>query len=242
MFKRKKKQEAIKACPHHVAIIMDGNGRWATQRKLPRKAGHKAGGEALRRIVKAANLMGIKHLSVYAFSTENWNRPQEEVDALMHLLIEYCTKEIPELRKNNVRLKFIGAISDMPLNTQEAISAAQEALATCEGMQLNICINYGARDEMVHAVKTLITEGYEAKDITTSVISDHLYTKGIPDPDLLIRTSGEIRLSNYYLWQLAYSEFVFIDKLWPDMQAEDLQGAIEVFQARDRRYGKVTPS
>lgn len=225
--------------PRHVAIIMDGNGRWAKSKGLPRIAGHKAGGDALRRLVRRAGELGIAHLSVYAFSTENWNRPQDEVSGLMKILVEFCKGEVSELKSNNTRIKFIGAIEEMPQLQREAIRAAEAALAECTGMQLNICMNYGGRRELVDAVKSIVASGISADAITEAVIQEALYTRDIPDPDLLIRTSGELRISNFYLWQLAYTEFLFVDKHWPDMQPQDLDQCLQLYTQRHRRYGKL---
>lgn len=238
MLKSKEAKSEVQI-PRHVAIIMDGNGRWAKSKGLPRIAGHKAGGDALRRLVRRAGELGIAHLSVYAFSTENWNRPQDEVSGLMKILVEFCKGEVSELKSNNTRIKFIGAIEEMPQLQREAIREAEAALSECTGMQLNICMNYGGRRELLDAVKSIIASGIPAEAVTEEVIQDALYTRDIPDPDLLIRTSGELRISNFYLWQLAYTEFLFVDKHWPDMQPQDLDHCLQLYTQRHRRYGKL---
>jgi undecaprenyl diphosphate synthase len=225
--------------PNHIAIIMDGNGRWGKAKNLPRVAGHKAGGDTLKKIVRAAGELGVKHLSVYAFSTENWTRPKDEIDGLMKLLIEFCKKEVPELKKTNTKIKFVGDIDTMPEKQKKAIYKAENDLVNCTGMQLNICLNYGGRSDLVHAMKEIIRLGYNESEITEEVISNHLYTKMIPDPDLLIRTSGELRISNYFLWQIAYSELVFVNKYWPDFSKEDLVECIHEYNRRTRRFGGI---
>ena len=239
MFKAKSAAVEPIAPPLHVAVIMDGNGRWAKSKGLPRMAGHKAGGDALRRLVRKAGELGIGYFSVYAFSTENWSRPEEEVSGLMKLLIEFCKGEIAELKANNTRLKFLGDLSQMPKSQLQAMLAAEEALASCTGLQLNICINYGGRREILDGIKKASTSGVDFSHLTEETFSQLLYTKDIPDPDLLIRTSGEQRLSNFFLWQLAYTEFLFIDKHWPEMQGEDLEDCLRQFAQRNRRFGKL---
>ncbi|MDD4563971.1 MAG: isoprenyl transferase [Eubacteriales bacterium] len=231
----------LEKIPEHVAIIMDGNGRWAQNRNLPRMAGHNAGMMAMKEIIKAASALGIKHLTVYAFSTENWKRSSEEVSGIFKLLIIYVEKELNELHKNNVKVRILGHYDRLP---KEAVKSLERSLATTKdntGMQFNIALNYGGRDEILRSVKNLamkVEQGsLKADEITEGDIADNLYTSGIPDPDLLIRTSGEMRLSNYLLWQSAYSEFVFSDVLWPDFTKEEFEKAIEVFQNRKRRFG-----
>lgn len=225
--------------PKHVAVIMDGNGRWAKSKGLPRIEGHKAGGETLRKLVRRAGELGLEHFSVYAFSTENWNRPPEEVSGLMKILVDFCKGEVAELKATNTRLKFLGDIESMPLVQKQAIKVAQAALSGSTGMQLNICMNYGSRNEMVNAVKTILKSGLKPDQVDEDTISNALYTRGIPDPELLIRTSGEQRISNFFLWQIAYTEFVFVDKHWPEMEPEDLDACLERYYQRDRRFGKV---
>lgn len=227
--------------PEHVAIVMDGNGRWAQSRGLPRMAGHRAGMEALREIVKRSDVLGVKHLTVYAFSTENWRRPEEEVSGIFKLLIFYVEKELAELHKNNVRVSILGDWKQLP---GDSVQKIEEALATTSnntGLQFHIALNYGGRDDILQAARQLAAEAAAGElapeSVDAAALSDRLYTAGIPDPDLLIRTSGELRLSNFLLWQCAYSEFVFMDTLWPDFTPDCLEAAIEEYQKRDRRFG-----
>ena len=230
--------------PLHIAIIMDGNGRWAKKRGLPRIAGHKAGADAIRDIVRYCGEAGIRYLTLYAFSTENWKRPKDEVEGLMNLLFEYLDKETPELHKNGVRIRFLGALEDLRPALQSAIAKAEEYTANNKTLQLNIAVNYGSRPEMVRAVR-LIAEKYHQgeleslESITEETISNHLYTAGIPDPDLLIRPGQELRLSNFLLWQSAYTELWTTDILWPDFRRAQLIRAIADYQNRERRYGNV---
>lgn len=230
--------------PHHIAIIMDGNGRWAKKRHLPRVAGHKEGMNTVKKVAIAASDLGVKVLTLYAFSTENWKRPQKEVSYLMQLPIRFFSTFVPDLVKHNVRVMVMGDTSQLPTATQKAVRDAIADTADCSGMILNFALNYGGRDEIVRAVKdiaTNVTEGkLSAEDIDESIISQHLMTSPLgklADPDLLIRTSGELRLSNFLLWQIAYSEFVFTDKLWPDFDGQSLKRAIIEFQQRNRRFG-----
>jgi undecaprenyl diphosphate synthase len=229
--------------PKHIAIIMDGNGRWAKKRGLPRVMGHKAGMNAIKETVRACSDLGIKILTVYAFSTENWKRPQDEVSYLMNLLVEYLHKEIRELHSNNVKIKILGDIDVLPEQTRKEIREALKLTENNKGLQFNIALNYGGRVEIINACKSLIKlakEGvYEAEQINEELFSKYLYTGGDIDPDLIIRTSGEQRLSNFLLWQCAYSEFVFIDELWPDFNKDTLISAIKKFQDRDRRFGAL---
>ncbi|NLO88901.1 MAG: isoprenyl transferase [Clostridia bacterium] len=227
--------------PRHIAIIMDGNGRWAQRRRLSRSAGHREGANALKRIVEFCAPLGIKILTVYAFSTENWKRPKAEITLLMNLLVEYIQKELDALCKNNVKIITSGNIQDLPKNAYLEILKAKHASQNNTGLILNVALNYGARDEILKAVKeiiTLVKDGtYKLEDIDHSVIEAHLYTKDLPDPDLLIRTSGEKRLSNFLLWQLAYTELFFTDTLWPDFDKKDLLEALLSYQNRERRFG-----
>ncbi|MDF2591953.1 MAG: uppS2 [Clostridia bacterium] len=229
--------------PKHIAIIMDGNGRWASKRALPRVFGHKAGMEALREAVKGCSDLGVKILTVYAFSTENWNRPTDEVSFLMNLLIEYMRKEINELNKNNVKVKILGDISGLPKVTREEVEKAVSLTENNEGIQFNIALNYGSRAEIICACKKIAEEFKEGKisseEITEELISEYLFTKGDIDPDLIIRTSGEKRLSNFLLWQSAYSELIFVEEMWPDFNKQLLERAILEYQNRDRRFGLV---
>lgn len=232
--------------PKHIAIIMDGNGRWAKKRFLPRIAGHKQGVETLKEITKHANKLGVKILTVYAFSTENWTRPEEEVKFIMNLPKMFFNQFMPELIENNIRLTTIGDITYLPEETQKVLNEAIEKTQDSTGMILNIAINYGGYQEIISATKAIakeIKEGIiEVEDINKDKIESHLMTHKFGEyanPDLLIRTSGEIRLSNFLLWQLAYSEFYFTDVLWPDFSVKDLDLAVETYHNRDRRYGSI---
>jgi undecaprenyl diphosphate synthase len=244
--KKKKNIEIVldkENIPQHVAIIMDGNGRWAKKRNLPRTMGHRAGVEAIRRVLKDAKEIGIKYLTLYAFSTENWKRPYEEVSALMKLLIEYLKKELDELNKNDVVIRISGDINNVPKNVQEEIIKAVKLTKDNKGVVLNLAFNYGGRDEILRAVKN-ITEDFKngeigVDEITEEAFSNYLYTNNMPDPDLIIRPSGEQRISNFLLWQCAYSEFWYSDIYWPDFNEEHLHKAIYDFQHRKRRYGGV---
>jgi len=222
----------------HIAIIPDGNRRWAKERLLPSLMGHKKGVEALKNIVKACAEFNVKYLTIYAFSTENWNRKQEEVDYLMNLLATTIKNELSELHQNNVKLSFLGNLKQLNQELQNILSDAVETTKNNTGVNLNIAINYGSRDEITNAVKNIISKGYKEDEITQQLISNNLYTKDIPDPDLLIRTSGEKRISNYLLWQIAYSEIYITDKYWPEFDKEELKLAIEEFAKRQRRWGK----
>ena len=222
----------------HIAIIMDGNRRWAKERFLPTASGHKKGVEALKNIVKAAHKFGVKYVTVYAFSTENWNRPKDEVNFLMELLATTIAGEVLELDKNNVKLKFIGELSKLSDKLQNILSDAEEKTENNTGVNLQIAINYGSRNEMVSAVKSIVEKGIKAEDVTEDLISDSLYTSEIPDPDLLIRTGGEKRISNYLLWQIAYSEVYVTNVYWPDFNEDELAKSIIEFSERQRRYGK----
>lgn len=227
--------------PRHIAIIMDGNGRWAQKRGLPRTAGHRAGVEALREIVRAASVWGIQVLTVYAFSTENWRRPAGEVNFLMRLFSRYLDQEVDELDANEVAVRFSGDIGGLATVLQRKVLAVQERTAANAGLVLNIAVNYGGRREILHAVRCigqdLLAGKLTPEEITETVFADRLYTSGLPDPDLLIRTSGDQRLSNFLLWQLAYTEMWWTKALWPDFTPEHLLQAIRAFQGRERRYG-----
>ncbi|BFK81590.1 isoprenyl transferase [Clostridium baratii] len=229
--------------PKHIAIIMDGNGRWAKKRKLPRTMGHKAGVETIRRVLKEADKLGVKYMTLYAFSTENWKRPKEEVNALMKLLIQYLRQEINELHKNGVKINVLGDITKLPKECQEEIEKSVYKTKNNKGITMNIALNYGGRDEILRAVKSISEEvlkgNISIEDINDEVMENYLYTKGVPDPDIIIRPSGEQRLSNFLLWQCAYSEFWYSDICWPDFKEEDLHRAIYDFQRRDRRFGGV---
>ncbi|MDX8046970.1 isoprenyl transferase [Gracilibacillus sp. S3-1-1] len=229
--------------PKHIAIIMDGNGRWAQKRGLPRVAGHREGMDNVKRIVKAANSLQVEVLTLYAFSTENWKRPSTEVEYIMKLPIDFLQHYLPELVEENVRIQTIGEFEDLPKNTKAAITKAKDQTAENTGLILNIALNYGSRFEMIRSIKEIcqdVQDGkYGIEEITEDTLSQHLYTSHINDPDLLIRTSGELRLSNFLLWQSAYTELWFTDTLWPDFNAEEFEKAINDFQNRKRRYGGI---
>lgn len=227
--------------PQHIAIIMDGNGRWATKRGLPRALGHRAGVESLREIVRLCSQLKIGFLTVYAFSTENWRRPKEEVSILMNLLVEYLHNEIAELHKQNVRINTIGNISELPQITQDALADAVQLTKDNTGLTLNLALNYGGRDEITQAVMKIsekICHGeLNLADINEDLVAENLYTAGQPEPDLLIRPAGELRLSNFLLWQTAYTEFWMTPVLWPDFRREHIISALVDYQNRQRRFG-----
>lgn len=231
-------------CPRHIAIIMDGNGRWAKKQVKNRLYGHAHGVEAIRDVLKAAAEIEIEYLTVYAFSTENWNRPKKEVDGLMDLMVKTISNEVDELNKNNVRLDTIGDRSGLPESCQIALKQAIEATSSNTGIRLVVALNYSARWEILTAVKKIAqqieTGELAAQSIDAEAFEQSLCTSDLPDPDLLIRTSGEYRISNFMLWQIAYSELYFTDKLWPDFRREDLYKAIIDYQNRERRFGKVS--
>ncbi|KMT23079.1 isoprenyl transferase [Clostridium cylindrosporum] len=245
--KKKKKIEFhdldMNNIPKHIAIIMDGNGRWAKKRGLPRSLGHKAGVETIREIVKTSSKIGVKFLTLYAFSTENWKRPKDEVNALMKLLLEYLKKEVEELNKNNVIINFIGDISMLPEICQDELKKAKEKTKDNSGLCLNLALNYGGRDEIVLAVKQIVKDVknglLDEENINQSTVSERLFTANMDDPDIIIRPSGEYRLSNFLLWQSAYSEFWFSNIFWPDFTSNHLYHAIIDFQKRDRRFGGI---
>lgn len=223
--------------PQHIAIIMDGNGRWAKSRHLPRIAGHREGANAVKRTIEAANKLGIKYITLYAFSTENWSRPQEEINGLMDLLAKTLDTYTREAQTKNYRLLVSGSRDKLPSSVVERIDRALAATEKNTGLTVNLALNYGARQEITHAVNQLLAEG--KKEILMEDISAHLYQPHIPDPELIIRTSGEERLSNFLLWQAAYSEFYFTPVLWPDFNAEELQKALDAYSARTRRFGGI---
>lgn len=222
----------------HVAIIMDGNRRWAKEKFLPSAMGHQKGVDSLRSTMRLFDKYGIKHLTVYAFSTENWNRKKEEVEFLMGLLAKTLLNELDEMHKENVQIRFLGNIAGLSEELQKIVKNAEEKTKDNTGVNLNIAFNYGARDEITNAVKAMINDGKKAEDITEETISNYLYTKDNPDPDLLIRTGGEKRISNYLLWQLAYSELYVTDAYWPEFDNDELTKAILEFEKRNRRFGK----
>jgi len=235
--------QAKAALPAHVAIIMDGNGRWAKQRHLPRVEGHRHGVESVRAVVRAAGEVGIKYLTLYAFSVENWNRPKDEVDTLMKYLARFLKGEIGELNRNNVSLAVIGQIYRLPEFVQDQLRKTQEALAKNNGLTLILALSYGGRTEIVEAVRSIaakVKQGrLEPAEINEKVFAEHLYTRHWPDPDLLIRTSGELRVSNFLLWQISYSELVVTPTLWPDFRRQQFFEALEEYTRRHRRFGSV---
>ena len=229
--------------PKHVGIIMDGNGRWAKKRGLPRKAGHTEGARTFRKITRYCSEIGIQYLTVYAFSTENWRRPEDEVGALMKLFKSYLEEAIRDFKDDDIVVRFIGDKNGFSPELRELMDENEECSRERQGMVLNIAMNYGSRDEIVRAVRAIaadVRDGRLSEDeITEQLVSDRLYTAGQPDPDLIIRPSGEYRISNFLLWQSAYTEFVIMNKLWPDFQKEDLDEALRIYSQRNRRYGGV---
>ncbi len=229
--------------PQHVAIIMDGNGRWAKQRGLPRIKGHEAGVESIRAAVNACGELGIRYLTLYAFSVENWSRPKAEVDALMKLLVFFLRKEVRELHKNGVRLRVIGRVSGLPKQAQQEIARAEEHTAANKGLTLLLALNYGGRSEIVDAARAFAADVEQGvrkiEDLNEETFGQYLYTRGIPDPELLIRTSGELRVSNFLLWQVSYTELWVTPVLWPEFRKEHLLNALDDYQKRQRRFGGV---
>ena len=225
--------------PRHVAIIMDGNGRWAKARGVPRLMGHRAGRESVREAVKGCVALGVEVLTLYTFSTENWNRPAREVKALMAILRQTLRAERRELRDNNVRLQTIGRPDDLPADVIDAIAETREYLSGCDGLLLNLALSYSGRAEILDAVRRMLAERPAGSRIDEAALGGYLYTAGLPDPDLLIRTSGEMRISNFMLWQLAYTELWITDTLWPDFRRRHLYQAVADFQGRERRFGRV---
>jgi len=232
--------EKLEHVPTHIAIIMDGNGRWAQKRGLPRLAGHRAGTENLRRIIRACVEFGVQYLTIYAFSTENWERPADEVEGLMHILEEVIDEELHELHKEGVRLKHIGRLERLEPSLRDKVTKSVEL--TKDDNRLTLCIawNYGGRDEIVCAISRMIEDGIKAEDVTTSLVSSYLFTADIPDPDLIIRTSGEMRISNFLIWQSSYSEWYVTPTLWPDFNREELHKALISYNERDRRFGGLS--
>lgn len=221
-------------------MIMDGNGRWAISRGLPRLAGHKAGTENLRRVIRSTVEFGVKYLTIYAFSTENWGRPLEEVRGLMSILEDVLERELAELHGEGVQLRHIGRLERLPARLQTKVLDAIELTKNNDRLVLNVAFNYGGRDEIVHAIQKIIRDGIPAGDVTDELVSQYLYTAGVPDPDLIIRTSGELRVSNFLIWQAAYSEWYVTPTYWPDFDKEEYRRALEAFAQRDRRFGKVS--
>lgn len=244
-FGRKKKPEVLSdsALPVHIGIIMDGNGRWAKKRGLPRKAGHSAGAKTFRKITRYCSDIGIKYLTVYAFSTENWKRPEDEVRSLMKLFKSYLEEALADFKDDSIVVKFIGDKAPFDEDLRNLMIENEQSSKDRDGMVLNIAMNYGSRDEIVRAVKNICNDVQSGAVLTENIdeqlISDYLYTSGQPDPDLIIRPSGEYRISNFLLWQSAYTEFVIMNKLWPDFETSDLDEAIKIYSQRNRRYGGV---
>lgn len=232
----KKRNKLPENLPEHIAIIMDGNGRWAKKRGLPRTSGHSAGAKTFQNIARYCNKIGIKYLTVYAFSTENWKRPKDEVDAIMKLLHDYLVDSV-NFKDENIRVRFLGDLSRLSDELNGLIADAENDSKNATGLNLNVALNYGGRDEIVNAVRKLAAKGADLTALTEQELSDNLYTSGMPDPDLIIRPSGEYRLSNYLIWQSAYAEYWFTDTLWPDFSEKDIDKAIISFASRDRRYG-----
>lgn len=229
--------------PKHIAVIMDGNGRWARIRELPRIEGHRAGVKAVREVVTACRELGVNVLTLYAFSVENWKRPRAEISALMNLLIEFLEHEETQMREKGIRFNAVGRISGLPRSVQKAIERAKQATEKGAMMLLNLALNYGARTEIEDAVGQIVQKALnkeiKRKDISVATIQQHLYTAGMPDPELLIRTSGELRVSNFLLWQIAYTELYFTEVLWPDFRKEHLREAFDDFRRRKRRFGDI---
>ena len=233
-------ENKLEIVPQHIAIIMDGNGRWAKKRGLPRLAGHRAGTENLRRVIRACVEFNVKYLTIYAFSTENWGRPVDEVEGLMHILEEVIDKELDELHQEGVQLKHIGRLDQLPPNLRNKVEKSIEVTKNNDRITVCIAWNYGGRDEIICAIKKMMTEGVKPEEVTDSLVSQYLFTSGIPDPDLIIRTSGEMRISNFLIWQGSYSEWYVTQTLWPDFNKSELHKALAAFNKRDRRYGLVS--
>ena len=232
----KKKKRLPDVLPTHIGIIMDGNGRWAKKRGLPRTAGHSSGAKTFQKIARYCNKIGIKYLTVYAFSTENWKRPKDEVDAIMKLLHDYLVDSV-NFQDENIKVKFLGDMAMLDDELNRLIKKAEDDSKDATGLNLNIALNYGGRDEIVRTVRKMAERGDNLAELTDSMLSDNLYTAGMPDTDLIIRPSGEYRLSNFLIWQSAYAEYWFTDRLWPDFSEKDIDEAISAFAQRDRRYG-----
>ncbi|MDI6694655.1 MAG: isoprenyl transferase [Anaerolineales bacterium] len=233
--------ENLQAVPAHVAIIMDGNGRWALARGLPRLAGHRAGTENLRRVIEACIEFGIQYLTIYAFSTENWGRPEEEVQGLMKIFEDVIDRELQELHDQGVQMRHIGRLDRLSPEFRQKVLHALEYTKHNTRLILNVAFNYGGRDEIVNAIQCMIRDGLQPEEITVEVVNRYLFTAGVPDPDLIIRTSGELRGSNFLIWQGAYSEWYFPPVYWPDFDKEQLRLALEEYSHRERRYGRVSP-
>jgi len=226
--------------PTHVAIIMDGNGRWALSRGLPRLVGHRAGTENLRRIIRACVEFGVKYLTIYAFSTENWGRPREEIDGLMHILEDVIDKELAELNQEGVQLRHIGRLERLDPKIQEKVLHAIELTKNNQRLILSVAFNYGGRDEIICAIRKMIKDGIEPDAVNEELVNHYLFTAGVPDPDLIIRTSGELRISNFLIWQAAYSEWYVTPTYWPDFNKEEFRKALDTYAQRDRRFGGLS--
>jgi undecaprenyl diphosphate synthase len=231
---------ALFRVPRHVAMIMDGNGRWAAARGLPRLAGHRAGTENLRAIITASVELGIKYLTIYAFSTENWGRPEDEVSGLMFILADVIDRELNELNEEGVQLRHIGRLERLEPGLRHKVVHAVELTKNNDRLILSVAFNYGGRDEIIHAIREMVADGLKPEEINEEAVDRYLYTAGVPDPDLIIRTSGEMRLSNFLIWQAAYAEWYVTPTLWPDFGKEELSKAIADFALRDRRYGRLS--
>jgi undecaprenyl diphosphate synthase len=236
----KKSTASLPIVPVHVAIIMDGNGRWAISRGLPRLAGHRAGTQNLRTIITACVEFGVKYLTIYAFSTENWGRPREEVDGLMHILEDVIDRELAELNKEGVQLRHIGRLERLDPKLQEKVLEAIELTKNNDRLVLNVAFNYGGRDEIIFAIQNMIKDGVKAEVVNSDLVSHYLFTAGVPDPDLIIRTSGELRVSNFLIWQGAYSEWYVTSVYWPDFNKGEFRKALDTYARRDRRYGGLS--
>ncbi|MEN6394567.1 MAG: isoprenyl transferase [Anaerolineaceae bacterium] len=239
---QKKQSTLPEKIPTHVAIIMDGNGRWAISRGLPRMAGHRAGTENLRRVIEACIEFKIRYLTLYAFSTENWGRPQEEVQGLLRLLEDVIDRELQELFDQGVQIRHIGRLDRLTSHLRDKVLQAVEFTRANDRLILNVAFNYGGRDEIVTAIRGIMQDGVKIEDVNETLVSQYLYTAGVPDPDLIIRTSGELRGSNFLIWQGAYSEWYFTSTYWPDFDKEELRKAVIEFSRRERRYGGISPN
>lgn len=231
----------LERIPEHVAIIMDGNGRWAQARGLPRLAGHRAGTENLRRVIEASVEFGIKYLTIFAFSTENWERPEEEVSGLMKIFEDVFDRELAKLHKQGVQLRHLGRLDRLKPSLQKKVKDAIELTKNNTRLVLCVAFNYGGRDEIVYAIQRMIQDGVHPEDVTNELVSGYLFTAGIPDPDVVIRTSGELRISNFLIWQSAYSEWYFTPTFWPDFDKEELWQALVEYNRRERRFGRINP-
>jgi undecaprenyl diphosphate synthase len=234
------KEETPAKIPTHIAIIMDGNGRWAVKRGLPRVAGHQAGTENLRRVIRACVEFGVQYLTIYAFSTENWGRPKDEVDGLMQILEDVIDRELAELHEEGVQLRHIGHLDALSPILRDKVQHAIQLTRSNQRLVLNLAFNYGGRDEIVCAIRSIIEEGIPAEQVTADLVSQHMFTAGVPDPDIIIRTSGEMRISNFLIWQAAYAEWYVTPTYWPDFDRDELLKALLEYGQRDRRYGGLS--